>query len=110
PRSVVPRPHRDPYPVLRGRQPCRMVRRQLPGLRKGQDAPARPGLDHPASREVQEADAVSGSIMSYSGLAELLYRFIAHDKWEPQHLAGSVKEFEDRIRLQKVPSDLRRIG
>ena len=30
---------------------------QLPGLREGQDAPARSGLDHPAPGEVQEADA-----------------------------------------------------
>ncbi len=41
--------------------------------------------------------------MNDNGFAELLYRFIAHYKWEPQHLAGSVKEFEDRIRLQEVP-------
>ena len=33
PRSLVPRPHRHPHAGLRGRQPCRMVRGQLPGLR-----------------------------------------------------------------------------
>ena len=27
----------------------------------------------------------------------------AHYKWEPQHLSGSMKEFEDRARLQEVP-------
>src|SRR5258708_9179121 len=35
-----------------------MVRRQFPGLRERQDAKARAGFHHPASREVQEADAV----------------------------------------------------
>jgi hypothetical protein len=38
-----------------------------------------------------------------NSFSELLYRFIAHYKWEPQHLLGSVKEFEDRVRLQEVP-------
>src|SRR5579864_1749631 len=37
-----------------------MVRRQFPGLREGQDAPARPGFRHPAPGEVQEIDAVTG--------------------------------------------------
>ena len=41
PRPLVPRPHRHPHPRLRGRQPRRMVRGQLPGLRGRQDAPAR---------------------------------------------------------------------
>src|ERR1700743_945275 len=35
-----------------------MVRRQFPGLRKGQDAPARARFHHPAPREIQEADAI----------------------------------------------------
>ena len=48
PRPLVPRPHRHPHPGVRGRQPRRMVRGQLPGLREGQDAPARHGFDHPA--------------------------------------------------------------
>ena len=54
PRPLVPRPHRHPYPRLRGRQPRRMVRGQLPGLRAGQDAPAGDGFDHPAPDQVQE--------------------------------------------------------
>ncbi|MCK7473787.1 MAG: ATP-binding cassette domain-containing protein [Rhodopseudomonas palustris] len=33
PRPLVPRPHRHPHPRLRGRQPGRVVRGQLPGLR-----------------------------------------------------------------------------
>ena len=41
PRSLVPRPHRHPHPRLRRRQPRRVVRGQFPGLRAGQDAPAR---------------------------------------------------------------------
>ena len=39
PRPLVPRPHRHPHARLRGRQPRRMVRGQLPGLRGRQDAP-----------------------------------------------------------------------
>ena len=58
PRPLVPRPHRDPHPRLRGRQPCRMVRGQLPGLRGRQDAAARHRFDHPAPDQVQEADAL----------------------------------------------------
>jgi hypothetical protein len=38
-----------------------------------------------------------------NNFSDLLYRFIAHYKWEPQHLSGSVKEFEDRARQQEVP-------
>jgi hypothetical protein len=41
--------------------------------------------------------------MNDNGFSDLLYRFIAHYKWEPQHLLGSVKEFEDRARKQEVP-------
>ena len=41
PRPLVPRPPRHPHPRLRGRQPRRMVRGQLRGLRGGQEAPAR---------------------------------------------------------------------
>ena len=33
PRPLVPRPHRHAHPGLRGRQPRRLVRRQLPDLR-----------------------------------------------------------------------------
>ena len=54
PRPLVPRPHRHPHPRLRGRQPCGMVRGQLPGLRGRQDAKARHRFDHPAPAEVQE--------------------------------------------------------
>ena len=41
PRSLVPRPRRDPHPGLRGRQPRRVVRGRLPGLRGRPQAPAR---------------------------------------------------------------------
>ena len=44
PRSLVPRPHRHPHPRLRGRQPRRMVRGQLRGLRGRQEAPPRRGF------------------------------------------------------------------
>jgi hypothetical protein len=42
-------------------------------------------------------------VMNDNRFSDLLYRFIAHYKWEPQHLSGSVKEFEDRVRKQEVP-------
>ena len=58
PRSLVPRPHRDPHPRLRGREPCRMVRGQLPGLRGRQDAPAGHGFDDPDADQVQEVLAL----------------------------------------------------
>ncbi|MGD9837958.1 MAG: hypothetical protein AB7F72_04480 [Afipia sp.] len=41
--------------------------------------------------------------MSGNHLADLLYRFIAHYKWEPQHLRGSMEEFDERLRRQEVP-------
>ena len=51
PRPLVPRSHRNPHHGLRGRQPRRVVRRQLPGLR-GRPAPppgrrGRPAAPHP---------------------------------------------------------------
>jgi hypothetical protein len=38
-----------------------------------------------------------------NNFSDLLYRFISHYKWEPQHLLGSVKVFEERVRQQEVP-------
>ena len=58
PRSLVPRPHRDPHAGLRGRQPRRMVRGQLPGLRGRQEAPAGHDCHHPAPDQVQEVFAL----------------------------------------------------
>ena len=40
PRPLVPRPHRDPHPGLRGRHPRRVVRGQLRGVREGPPPPA----------------------------------------------------------------------
>lgn len=34
---------------------------------------------------------------------ELVYRFVEHYKWEPQHLNGSVSTFYQRIRSHEVP-------
>jgi hypothetical protein len=34
---------------------------------------------------------------------ELLYRFVEHYKWEPQHLKGTTKQFYARIRRQEPP-------
>ena len=61
PRPLAPRPHRHPHPRLRRRQPRRMVRRQLPGLREGQDAAAGDRHGHPASDQVQEIFAVTAN-------------------------------------------------
>ena len=58
PRPLVPRPHRDAHAGLRGRQPRRVVRGQLPGLRSRQDAAAGTGRNHPAPHQVQEVRAV----------------------------------------------------
>ena len=52
PRPLVPRPHCHPHPRLRGRQPRRMVRGQLSGLRDGQDAAIGDGHGHPAPDQV----------------------------------------------------------
>ena len=41
PRPLVPRPHRDAHPGVRGRQPGGLVRGQLPGLRSRPEAPPR---------------------------------------------------------------------
>ncbi len=58
PRSLVPRPHRDPHAVIRRRQPRGMVRRQFPGLRGRQEAAAGRGFDHPAPDQIQEVLAL----------------------------------------------------
>ena len=55
PRPLVPRPYRDPHPRLRRRQPCRMVRRQFPGLRERQDAAARHRHRHSAADQIQKS-------------------------------------------------------
>ena len=34
---------------------------------------------------------------------EFIYRLVEHYKWEPQHLRGSMAEFDARIRRQEVP-------
>ena len=59
PRSLLPRPDRDPHVGLRGREPCRMVRGQLRRLRGGQEAPPRHRQRHPPSAEIQEIRALS---------------------------------------------------
>ncbi len=59
PRPLVPRPHRHPHPRVRRREPRRVVRGQLPGLREGQDAPARHRLDHAEAHQVQEVQPVA---------------------------------------------------
>src|SRR5581483_5814479 len=59
PRPLVPRPHRNSHPVLRRREPCRVVRGKLPGIRAGQDAAAGYGFNDPASHQVQEVLALT---------------------------------------------------
>ena len=62
PRPLVPRPDRHPHPRLRGGQPGRLVRRQLPDLRgPAPRAPRhrrRPAAPHP----VQVVEALSGGL------------------------------------------------
>ena len=55
PRPLVPRPHRDPHPRLRGGQPDRLVRRQLPGVRGRPEAAPRHRSRPAAPDQVQEA-------------------------------------------------------
>ena len=62
PRSLVPRPHRHAHPGVRGRQPRRMVRGQLPGLREGQDAPARRGFGDAEAHQVQEVQPLRPAV------------------------------------------------
>ena len=47
--------------AVRGRQPCRMVRGQFPGLRGRQEAPARHRLHRAAAHQVQEVHALRRS-------------------------------------------------
>ena len=55
PRSLVPRSHRHAHPRLRRRQPRRVVRGQLPGLRSRQEAAARRRRRPAASDQVQRS-------------------------------------------------------
>ena len=57
PRPLVPRPHRHPHAGLRGRQPCRVVRGQLPGLRSRPAPPPRHRRRPAAPHQVQAAGA-----------------------------------------------------
>ena len=57
-RPLLPRPPRDAHPRLRGRQPRRMVRRQLRRLRGGQEAPPRRSGRRAAPHQVQAVRAV----------------------------------------------------
>ena len=57
PRSLLPRPHRHPHPLLRGRQPRRMVRGQFRGLRGGQEAAPRRGRRAAEADQIQEIRA-----------------------------------------------------
>ena len=58
PRPLVPRPHRDAHPGVRGRQQGGVVRGQLPGLRGRSQAPARRRGRPAAPDQVPEADAI----------------------------------------------------
>ena len=57
PRPLVSRPALHTHPRLRGRQPSRMVRGQLRGLRGRQEAAARRGFVDPAPDQVPEVRA-----------------------------------------------------
>ena len=55
PRPLVPGPRRDAHPRLRGGEPDRLVRRQLPGVRGRPEAASRHGGGPAAPDQVQEA-------------------------------------------------------
>ena len=61
PRSLVPRSHRHAHARLRGRQPGRVVRGQLSGLRGRPEAPPRRGRRSAAPDQVSEAHAKVGA-------------------------------------------------
>ena len=58
PRPLVPRPHRDAHAGVRGRQPGRLVRGQLSGLRSGPQTPPRRRRRPAASDQISQAHAV----------------------------------------------------
>ena len=66
PRPLVSRSHRHAHARLRRRQPRRLVRGQLSGLRRGPPAPARSRSRYAAPDQVPEADAVDESMISGS--------------------------------------------
>ncbi len=58
---LVPRPARDAHPGVRGRQPRRMVRGQLPGLRGGQAPPPGRRRHRAAPDQVPATGALTGT-------------------------------------------------
>ena len=60
-RPLVPRSHRDPHPRLRGRLAGRLVRGQLPGVRRGLQAPQGRGSRATASHPLQAPHPVRRS-------------------------------------------------
>ena len=77
PRPHVPRPPRHPHPRLRGRQPCRVVRGQLRGLRGRQGPPPRRRRRQPAPGQVQAADAVERKARTCGATALFSQVFVA---------------------------------
>ena len=59
PRPLVPRSHRDPHPRLRGRLAGRLVRGQLPGVRRGLQAPQGRGSRATAPHPLQASHPLS---------------------------------------------------
>ena len=60
-RPLVPRPHRDAHPRLRRRLAGRVVRGQLPGVRRGLQAPQGRGRRAAASHPLQAADPLTAT-------------------------------------------------
>ena len=61
-RPLVPRPHRDAHPRGRGRFAVVVLRRQLPGVRGGQEEAAGRGGRAPAPDPLQGADGVTAYV------------------------------------------------
>ncbi len=89
PRPLVPRPHRDPHARLRGREPRRMVRGQLPGLRGRQDAPPRRRRRRAAPDQVQEVCEVRMADAANAAAHSVL--ILRCERSEPRRIAANVR-------------------
>ena len=106
PRPLVPRPHRHPHAGLRGRQPCRVVRGQLPGLR-GRPAPPPGRRRRPAApHQIQAAGADhAGAVVDEDALAD---PGAGMDVEAEQGAAAALQEVRERGGLPAATASARR--